>query len=511
MLRYILRRVLIFIPTLFAISIIAFIISINAPGDPIDVLVQGGNQGSDAGNVMNRNLEQRKDSIRRKLGLDLPVFYFSFSNIAVPDTLYRIFDQNEHEAASRLINIYGNWDEISAWMKSVKAMQHSLDNIAPDSIAQQRLGRDSANQLLDITRQDMMSLLATYDEVVISSRLKKISAGEQALVSLGEHNFLGAAQKPIEQSRAAFDAMRSHATKWKNYVPSIKCYGYNQYQRWLFGDGNWLTGKNAVNTKGVIRGDFGKTYTSMLSEPVSKTISRALPWSLFFTVTSVLFAYLVSIPIGVQAAANRGGFFDRTSSVVLFMLFSLPSFFMATLLLMTFANPDVLNIFEAGGVEPAAGIPHGISLWAKLKIELPFLVLPFICYTYSSLAFLSRTMRVALLEILNQDYMRTARAKGLSKFNVIYRHGLRNALLPIITVFANIFPAAVGGSVILEFIFTIPGMGKEIIEAIYTKDYPMIVCVFTLTGVMTLLGYLISDILYAVADPRISYSKNSKG
>jgi peptide/nickel transport system permease protein len=221
----------------------------------------------------------------------------------------------------------------------------------------------------------------------------------------------------------------------------------------------------------------------------------------------VALSYLISIPIGVHAAANRGGFFDRSSSVLLFMLFSLPSFFMATLLLMTFANPEVFNIFEANGVKPATGYPEGISFLEKARISLPYLVLPLICYTYSSLAFLSRTMRVSMLEAINQDFIRTARAKGLSKNKVVYRHGLRNALLPIVTVFSNIFPAAVGGSVILEFIFGIPGMGQEIITAIYTKDYPMIVCVFTLSGFMTLIGYLVADILYALVDPRISYSK----
>ena len=110
-----------------------------------------------------------------------------------------------------------------------------------------------------------------------------------------------------------------------------------------------------------------------------------------------------------------------------------------------------------------------------------------------------------MLEIVNQDYIRTARAKGLSENTVIYKHGLRNALLPIITVFANIFPVAIGGSVILEVIFTIPGMGSEVFNAIVNQNYPMIITVLTITGVLTLVGYLVSDILYAVVDPRISY------
>jgi peptide/nickel transport system permease protein len=175
--------------------------------------------------------------------------------------------------------------------------------------------------------------------------------------------------------------------------------------------------------------------------------------------------------------------------------------------MVTFANPHVLNILPAHGVMPAKGYPEGISLWEKLKISSPYIVLPLLCYTYSSLAFLSRTMRVSMLEVISLDYMRTANAKGLSRFLVIYKHGLKNALLPIITVFSNIFPAAVGGAVIIEVIFGIPGMGQEAFTAIDNKDYTMIVAIFTLSGFMTLVGYLVADILYAFVDPRISYSK----
>jgi len=111
-----------------------------------------------------------------------------------------------------------------------------------------------------------------------------------------------------------------------------------------------------------------------------------------------------------------------------------------------------------------------------------------------------------MLDVVGQDYIRTARAKGLSENKVIWKHGFRNALLPIITVFANIFPAAIGGSVIIESIFSIPGMGSEAIYAIQLNNYPMIIAILTITGFLTLLGYLISDILYALVDPRISYT-----
>jgi peptide/nickel transport system permease protein len=137
------------------------------------------------------------------------------------------------------------------------------------------------------------------------------------------------------------------------------------------------------------------------------------------------------------------------------------------------------------------------------------LILPVLISTYGSFAFLSRQVRTALLEVLGQDYIRTARAKGLPERTVVWRHAFRNALLPLITLFGAVFPAMVGGSVIVESIFEVPGMGRTTYQAIFAKDFPLVIAVFTLTAVLTLVGQLVSDILYALADPRISYQKKN--
>lgn len=496
MLKYIVKRVAIFIPTLFAISILAFAISINSPGDPVEILYSGSNGDGEGSSAQNESVQFAKQQLRHQLGLDLPVFYFTLTNAASPDTLYKVHDPLTKEALDRLVDTYGNWEEINAWFRSLQKLKAAAARIAFNDTSASKVIIDKQ---IDELRQEINSLFLCYEDVVITSKLNKIQQMAEGKMSPG---FI---LDPLPECKAAFASMKDNSTKWKTWIPALHFYGYNQYHRWLFGDGNTFTGKGATHTKGVIRGDFGVSYSTKL--PITEILSHALPWSLFFTVFSVFLAYLVSIPIGVKAAANRGGVFDRSSSVLLFMLYSLPVFFLATLLMMTFANPKVFFIFPASGVKPPAGYPEGISLWEKCKISFPYIVLPLICYTYASLAFLSRTMRVAMLEVIGQDYMRTAKAKGLSHYLVIYKHGLRNALLPIITVFSNIFPAAVGGSVIIEVIFTIPGMGHEIFQAIAAKDYTMIVAVFTLSGFMTLVGYLVADILYAVADPRISYSK----
>lgn len=502
--KYIVRRVLIFFPTLIAISLLAFVISINAPGDPVESRFRNETVGK--GGSQQAFIEAAKDSLRQKLGLDLPVFYLTLTSYAEPDTLYRIGDKAMKENLSRLIDRFGNWPEISAWYVSLKKLSTEAGKtVIPDSVLSAVHSADSIRYNSDHFYQVVLSLMRSSDPDEIDSKLDYLSGTISRLGNTSATNYLSHNRAHLDEAIARFGEVKRNAAAWKTYLPCLRWYSSNQYHRWLFGDGNMFTGAGARNARGIIRGDFGVSYITW--KPVTETIARALPWSLFFTLVSVLLAYLISIPIGVQAAARRGSFFDRSSSVVLFMLYSLPTFLMGTLLLMTFANPDVLNVFPANGVKPATGYPEGAGLWEKFMISWPYFVLPLICYTYSSIAFLSRTMRVAMLEISSLDFMRTARAKGLSYYLVIYKHGLRNALLPIITVFANVFPLAVGGSVILEYLFGIPGMGPEVITAVQTKDFQMIVAVFTLSGFMTLIGYLVADILYAVADPRISFSK----
>jgi peptide/nickel transport system permease protein len=183
----------------------------------------------------------------------------------------------------------------------------------------------------------------------------------------------------------------------------------------------------------------------------------------------------------------------------------MPSFFVGTILLLLFANPDYYSWFPVSGIQDPTSFNAQWSFLEKAGHRLPYLILPIFTYTYGSFAFLSRIMRVGMIDIVSQDYIRTARAKGLGEKKVILKHALRNSLLPIITVFAAIFPMAIGGSIIIETIFSIPGMGLEVFNAILNYDYPMIITVFTLSGFLTMVGILVADILYAVVDPRISY------
>jgi len=283
------------------------------------------------------------------------------------------------------------------------------------------------------------------------------------------------------------------APVWKNYVPAVHFYGtQNQYHHWL--------------GRLMLHGDFGTSYATQL--PVMEEIKPRLAWSFSLTLISVILAFGISIPIGMYAARYRDRWFDKISGFGLFLLYSIPNFFMATLLLVFFANPQFFKWFPESGVQDALNFDNTWPFWIKIQHWAPYLVLPLIAYTYSSIAFISRQMRTGAIEVLDQEFIKTARAKGLSEGAILWKHVFRNALMPIITIFAQVFPAAITGSLIVETIFAIPGMGREIYLAIMGHDYPIIVAVFTVFGLFTLVGYLVSDILYAIADPRISYSKS---
>ena len=261
-----------------------------------------------------------------------------------------------------------------------------------------------------------------------------------------ENNFLKSLEKPLIATEEARTLLLSNKTKWKTYIPNFHWYGANnQYHTWLFGDGK--------NRKGLFRGDFGFSYID--KKKVEEKIWEKIGISFTFSLISILIAYLVSIPLGIFSAYKKDSREDRTISVFLFVLYAMPSFFVGLLLLFAFANPDNLNLFPVSGIQdPSTWNPDwtGFELEA-IKHRLPYLILPLITYTYGSFAFLSRIMRIGMIDVINQDYIRTARAKGLSESKVILKHALRNSLLPIITVFAAIFPMAIGGSIIIEVIF----------------------------------------------------------
>ncbi len=354
------------------------------------------------------------------------------------------------------------------------------------------------------------SLVNAYNILLSTSFDKTIQIQAQIIDSVVTQNeFMSAHISYAENFVSSYDKMKANSTPWKNFVPAISWNGFNnQYHNWLFGTKSWINSTDE-GTLGLLRGDFGYSYRD--GRPVRTELWRKFKMSFELVLISILIAYLISIPIGIFSAYKRGSWFDKGSALVLFILYSMPNFFVGLLLINWFANPDHFEWFYSSGSRPAdmldAHYYGELSYWERLEISWPYMVLPIVTYTYASFAFISRVMRVGMLETLEQDYIRTARAKGLSERTVIMKHALKNSLIPIITVFASVFPLAVGGSVIIEMIFDYQGMGWASLDAINNGDYPIIIAVFCIAGFLTMFGYLVSDILYAIVDPRISLDK----
>lgn len=474
MIQYVIKRIFIFVPTIIAISLLTFIISLNAPGDPVEQMLNAGQQqGQIAEKIATEKayLDQRKS-----LGLDKPVFYFSFSSTASCDTLYRIARLRHRFALERLIDKCGNWSLISEYYHSLKNFEKAVYEINVNSINAERFTtiKELNNQLLEL-----------YKPKQIRENIHKLSSIIQS------HQSFIPLMLPLMSVITSNNKMTTNKTIYKKYMPVIHFYGMdNQYHNWIFN---------------FFKGDFGISYQD--KRPVKSVIWDAIGWTMLISVLSMLIAYLIAIPLGVHSAVYKDTAIDRTISTILFMLYSLPNFWIATMLIMFLGGGDYLDWFPSFGL---SSLSSDVGFFSRFTDISYHLVLPLACWTYTSFAFLSRQMRGGMLTVIRQDYIRTARAKGLEQKQIIWKHAFRNSLIPIITLFANVFPAAIGGSFILENIFSIPGMGKISLEAIYARNYPIIFTVLMFSAILTLIGYLVSDILYAIADPRISYSQKRK-
>lgn len=515
MLKYIGKRLLFFIPTLFIITIFAFTLGVLSPGDPVNARLKG-SQGSESGQLSEKQAgEKAYYEMSAKLGYNLPLFYFLPSTQATPDTLYKIVRKDQREVLKDLIGEYGNWPEIEQYYKSLKAFD----------IAAASISKDSTNFVeLTTVKESIAELIRTSDKGKIEfyfdnikKNINKTKEFKIDSVNTAEFTILSELSAPIEDAFTKYQLVKENATPIKNYIPAIHVFGIkNQYHKWIFGNVPFFgESKNPLNTaKGIVRGDFGESIKD--GRPVSSKLKDAIFWTLVLNLIAVAISYFIAIPLGIFNAVKKDTKFDRVSTIVLFVLYSLPTFWIATLIVV-FLTTNTYN-FEVLGMTvnldwfPTYGtgsqsLGPDASAFAKMIDSLPYLIAPLFCMTYGSFAYLSRQMRGGMLAVLRQDFIRTARAKGLAEKVVVLKHATRNSLIPIITIFAGLLPAMIGGSIVIEKIFQIPGMGNLAINSIFERDFPVMYTIVVLAAILTMLGVLISDILYAIADPRISYSK----
>lgn len=254
--------------------------------------------------------------------------------------------------------------------------------------------------------------------------------------------------------------------------------------------------------KNIATLNFGESFT--YEEPVLDVIVSKFPVSLQFGIISLFLSYLISIPLGILKAIRHGSLFDVSSSFVLFVFYSIPSFMLAILLIVVFSGGSFLEIFPIGGIQ--SEIFDELSGWEQFVDRVYHFTLPLVCYTIGSFTSLTILMKNSLIEEIKKDYIRTARAKGVSEKVVYMKHALRNALIPIVTGLGGFLSVFFAGSLLLETIFQLDGIGLLSYKSILSRDYNVIMGLVFIQSALFLLGNIISDFAYVLVDPRIDFT-----
>lgn len=448
-------------------------LGVYAPGDPVRnmlALTSGMDNPSDKMAGEEAYIKKWKE-----LNMNLPVFYFTMSSQADCDTLYRIYRKAHRENLQALTKTHGNWDDVSQYYKSLQKFENTVLSVQPDSASTRSWKKLRENASTLFNRSEDTAIKGLFERM--DKSVKKVTVDTMDVLA-----------PALASLQSDYNNMLGSATSWKNYVPSLNWYGLNnRYHLWI---------------KKFMVGDFGISYQDR--QPIAKKIGDNIFWTMLLSFLSIILTYIIAVPLGVFSAIKKGTTADSLTTTMLFILYSLPNFWIATLLIIFLCNPQYIQLFPAFGVGTEAA--EGKAFLQSLGIRIHHLILPLFCWTYGSLAFLSRQMRGGMLGVLRQDYIRTARAKGLPEKTVVWKHAFRNSLLPVITIFANIFPLMISGSVVLEVIFTIPGMGRMLVSAMSAQDFPVVFTIVMMVAALTMIGYLVADILYAFVDPRITYA-----
>jgi peptide/nickel transport system permease protein len=454
MLKYIFQRLLYFIPTLLVISVIVFGLSKLTPGDPVDNKLQINPESNSTAGFSDEMYQE----VARELGLDKPVFYVTVTARAFPKDLYLILRKDQRTATENLIKQYGNFDEIQTFHQSVKDFLQQIKNT--DSL---NLG-NNARQLLIQEEDAKISF--------ILNEMHQSAAPSSILLS------------KIAAIQAKYAHLKTGATRAQLFLPTFYWYGFdNQYHHWLM---NFLRGNFGVANNGQAIGD---------------KIQRPLSITLIMSLLAIFLSYLIAIPIGIYTAAHQHTRAGKWLMQGLFALYSLPLFWLALMVLRFLTTPQYgMKIFPSAGL---SDVNTETSFIAFLAVNLSRMILPILCMTIHPTAVIARQLQGAMLENLQLDYIRTARAKGLTWSRILQYHAFRNALFPLITLFGQLLPILITGSFMIEYIFNIKGMGRIAYEAIGEQDWNVVYIVLMLSAAMVLAGNLVADLLYKWANPRV--------
>lgn len=452
---FVLKRFLVALLTLWVIASAIFLLSKLMPGTfGYEHLAQ-----NEAGYYSRSDAESRERNYRhflRATGQDLPLFYFSLTSSVQIDTLHRVFPERDRLQLQKLAWRYNSPTAAALFYRSTKWLEQNLP-------AEQR--------------QKVQPQLYTLRNHTSPEELKLAVAG--IAEQLPSSYFI---QSSIQETSGQ---LLQTATSYTYLLPALQWHGVqNQYHRWL---------------AGLATGSMGNSLKD--GRPVFTVLLQAIQNTWWLLLCSLVLATWLSLELALRMVRRSGRRWRKSVLPALFLLDSIPLFVLAMLLLVLLASPAFLQLFPVYGMGYYSS--QSLPWWQALGQWLQFMALPMLCLVLTNLPYLTNQFYQSLATVATQDYVRTARAKGLSESRVIRRHMLRNALLPLITLLSDFLPALVAGAVLIETIFAIPGVGRLLLESVLSRDYPVIVGIVVLVALFRLLAHLLSDLLYAQADPRI--------
>ena len=483
MIKYTVKRLLFFVPSVFFISVICFLLIRSIPGDMVDFMIRS--QTDEPG----RDRNSKEAYIRKyrekaaELGTDLPSFYIQLSSLSTPRHLAYEWNPVRKNILSDFITQTGNAEAAEAWYNSAEKLDAQLtDGILTFADEQLAIEAKRASDKLLYTSNfgEASETLTELKSILGADSLTREKAG--VWVHECETNLAG---------------LQQNTTRWKNYVPVIYFHARCAYGRWLFGDGK--------NNHGVIRGDFG---TSLIDKrKVNDSLLERIGLTVLLSLISVVLAFLVSVPLGIFSALYNHSIWEKIISTFVFILYALPSFWVASLSIMWLAGNDGLHWFAPYG---AGKITPDMNVFDIIVLKWKHFALPIFAWTYSGIAFITKQTKTAVLENTEMMYTKSAIARGLPLKNVLWKHVMPNSLRPLVTIAANILPGLISGSVVLETIFSLPGLGEWVYRAFLFRDIPVIMAVLFWGSLLTLFGYLLSDILLAITNPKIRFHSSGK-
>ena len=439
------------------------------PGDPVESIIGSSYLSEETNPDELRLWLEAYKTAAAQYHLDKPTFYGTLLPQNYPDTLYKIIPLSNRKHATRLLRKYGHWAEISIFSQEVAKMRAALIQM-PDKPTCYSTTIDLVNQLSLAVDDSRIFLLL--------SELKAVKAQfPKALANL-------------DQIATHFKEM-SQSNRLGILVPKFVWYGAdNQYHQWI---------------SGVLRGDFGISIID--KKPVISKIWATLPNTLWLNFSTLIVGFLLGIRLGVMMAIKPKSWYAKLAQIKIYAWLAIPSFWLASLLIVFFTTNDYgawSNLFPSGGL---GHFPQGASFFQRVFIRGSHLFLPVMSLAIPLVATLALQMRRSLLAEMKKPYIKTATLKGISRKQVIWKHGVKNAIFPIVTLLGNVLPALIGGSVAIELIFNIPGMGRLLLQAIYGKDWPVVFAVLMITAILTILSLLLTDVLYTRLDPRVQLGR----